>query len=66
MSGLGQMKQGDTAKAVQKIYDLAELSDPPMRLALGKDAIKYVREQQESVASDIAKFESWSKDLQMD
>lgn len=66
MEGLGQMKLGDSAKAVMKIYDLAELGDPPMRLVLGKDAINYIKTQQESVASDIAKFESWSENLQMD
>ena len=66
LEGLGQMKLGASVKAVKKIYAVTDLANPTMRLVLGKDAITYVKAQQESVAADIGKFESWSEDLQMD
>ena len=57
---------GDLRKAVAKIYALAGLEDPPMRLPLGKDAVKGIRDQIASVAAEVDKYESWSDDLDVD
>ena len=42
--GLKAQCQNDSAKGVQRIYELSQLADPPLRLQLGKDANHYVRE----------------------
>ena len=60
------MKLGDPKKAVSKIWELAALENPPLRLVLGKDAFMHIRGQVESVTAEIAKYESWSGDLQED
>lgn len=64
LEGMHSMKLGDPTKAVAKIWELAALADPPLRLLLGKDAFMHVRGQLESVTTEIAKYESWSDDLQ--
>ncbi len=56
-------KFGDAEKAAHKFYELASLSDPPLRLILGQDAIEMIRSKMKSVASDIEKYEAWSSDL---
>lgn len=66
LEGMGSAKLGDPKKAVAKIWELAALESPPMRLVLGKDAFMHVRGQLESVTTEIAKYESWSDDLQED
>ena len=54
---------GDTAKAARKIYELSLLPSPPMRLAMGRDALTNIRRQIQMVTDDIDKYETWSKDL---
>ena len=66
LSSLGDLKLGDPSKGVKKIYELSSLADPPLRLALGKDAIDYIRSQQKVVTADLEKYESWSDDLKME
>ncbi|KAH8104677.1 hypothetical protein BXZ70DRAFT_608168 [Cristinia sonorae] len=56
-------RRGDPEKAVDRIYDLAGLEDPPMRLLLGKDAIGRLRAQQVNLLADAEKYESWSEGL---
>ncbi|CAL1712882.1 unnamed protein product [Somion occarium] len=60
------MKQADTSKGVQKIYDLSLLPNPPLRLPLGKDAVAMVRGEAKSILEDAAKYESWSEGLDFD
>lgn len=55
--------EGDADKATKVIYNLALLSEPPLRLALGKDAIHYTREKIKSLTADVDAYESWSNDL---
>ena len=66
LTGLGSMKLGDPKKAVSKIWELTALENPPLRLVLGKDAFMHIRGQVESVTAEIAKYESWSDNLQED
>jgi len=54
---------GDPRKVVVKWYELAQLSDPPMRLVLGKDAVRLVRTQIEGLTKDLDAREDWSNDL---
>ncbi|KAI0092924.1 hypothetical protein BDY19DRAFT_1045279 [Irpex rosettiformis] len=56
-------KMGDTRKGSQKVYNLATLTDPPLRLVLGQDAIDSARGQLEAISVDLAAYESWSSDV---
>nr|VWP01366.1 Trihydroxynaphthalene reductase (EC (T3HN reductase) [Ganoderma boninense] len=53
----------DPAKGVQKIYELSQLPDPPLRLLLGKDANQYVAEYLAKVTKEVELYASWSDDL---
>ena len=55
----------DPAKAVQRIYDLSLLPDPPFRFPLGKDAVAGVKAQLKKIEDDIVKYESWSEGLEL-
>ncbi len=54
----------DPEKGVQKIYELSQLSDPPLRLLLGKDSNAYIGEYLEQVTREMKEYASWSDDLQ--
>ena len=53
----------DTTKAVQKIYELSELPNPPLRLLLGKDINKLAREYIAQLTQEADAYEAWSDDL---
>ena len=58
-------KQGsDPAKAVQRIYELSLLSDPPLRLPLGKICIAGIKAQLRAIEQDLTKYETWSDGLE--
>ncbi|RPD56665.1 NAD(P)-binding protein [Lentinus tigrinus ALCF2SS1-6] len=57
---------GDVKKAVEAIYKIAFLPEPPLHFLLGEDAIMYARKQWADVAADTDKYESWSKGLEKD
>ena len=44
---------GDPRKAAQAMFDLAYMQDPPLRLALGPDAVQGITDKLASVAADI-------------
>ncbi|KAM5540092.1 hypothetical protein V8D89_006232 [Ganoderma adspersum] len=56
----------DASKAVQKIYQLSELASPPLRLLLGKDINKGVREYIAQLTKEADVYESWSDNLEHD
>ena len=56
----------DASKAVQKIYQLSELESPPLRLLLGKDINKGVREYIAQLTREVDAYESWSDNLEHD
>ncbi|KAK7444363.1 hypothetical protein VKT23_015381, partial [Stygiomarasmius scandens] len=63
----GVMPPGDTEKAMKAIYDtFSKIDKAPLRLPLGKDAIKGVRATAKSLEEDAARFESLSDNLLMD
>ena len=57
-------KTGDAHKAVQKMYELTALENPPLRFPIGKEAdLAMIRNQLDSVAGDLKAYESWSADV---
>lgn len=56
----------DPAKAAEKLYHLAQLPEPPLRLPLGKDAVSTVEGRIEHLKEIVAKYGSWSHDLEFD
>ena len=62
----GHRMAADPAKAIQRIYDLSLLPNPPFRFVLGKDAIATVKEELKGIEEDVMKYESWSEGLDFD
>lgn len=59
----GGVQLGDVAKGVRKVYDLAGMPAPPLRIVLGKAAIEAVRGQLRAVSEAVDTYEDWSDDL---
>ncbi|THG96423.1 hypothetical protein EW026_g5403 [Hermanssonia centrifuga] len=57
---------GDAVKAIAKVYDLAQLENPPLRLPLGKDTVAGFREKLAKIVADVDRYESWSEGLTAD
>ena len=53
----------DASKAVEKIFELSLLGAPPLRLVLGKGAVKQVKAKAAEMLKNADEFEDWSKDL---
>ncbi|KAI0681637.1 NAD(P)-binding protein [Cerioporus squamosus] len=58
--------QGDARKAMEVVYKLAALENPPLHFPLGKDAIEVVRKATAARLADAEKYESWSDNLEKD
>ena len=54
---------GDPAKAVQKVYELSQLPDPPLRLLLGEDVNMMFKEWLAQVVREVEAYATWSDDL---
>ncbi|RPD56674.1 NAD-P-binding protein [Lentinus tigrinus ALCF2SS1-7] len=54
---------GDVRKAVEVIYKVASLPEPPLHFLLGENAIMYARKKLADLAADTNKYESWSEGL---
>ena len=54
---------GDSRKAMEAIYKLASLDDPPLHIPLGKDAVGVLRTKLAAMAEHADKYESWSEGL---
>jgi len=52
--------EADTANAVAAMYQIAQLPDPPLHFALGKDAIHLIRAKAAKLLADTDRFASWS------
>ncbi|EKM51800.1 uncharacterized protein PHACADRAFT_177214 [Phanerochaete carnosa HHB-10118-sp] len=65
-AGDPNFKIGDVNRAVAKIYGISELSQPPLRIILGMDAIGFVRSQLELLQKDVDASETWSQNLRED
>jgi len=54
---------GDPEKAVREMYKVTLLDNPPLRLPLGKDAVKHIKASLKKKLDELNTFESWSEDL---
>ena len=55
---------GDVGGAILRIYELARMRNPPMRLTLGKDAITTLRDRLKGWEDGLNRYESWSEGLE--
>lgn len=54
---------GDVHKAVERIYEASVLEHLPMRLFLGEDCVRRIKEKLQRVTMDLDEFEKWSEGL---
>jgi NAD(P)-dependent dehydrogenase (short-subunit alcohol dehydrogenase family) len=52
---------GDPAKAARAILEVLDSSDPPLRLALGNDAVDHIAAHHELLRTDLARWEKVSR-----
>jgi NAD(P)-dependent dehydrogenase (short-subunit alcohol dehydrogenase family) len=57
---------GDPRKAVAAILTALDASDPPLRLALGADAVDAIRAKHERLRADLDRWEALSRDTAFD
>ena len=57
---------GNLNKAVAKIYELAGVENPPLRLPLGKDSLESIRGHLANVSAEVEKYQAWSDNLTLD
>lgn len=55
---------GDTAKVADAFYGTAAIPDPPLHLPLGKDAVANTRKMVDELGDALARYESWSDDVE--
>lgn len=58
--------KGDTAKAAKVLYELSEIASPPLRLALGKDALDICIDKAAAVLKDVDEYASCSEGIERD
>ncbi|KAJ3486252.1 hypothetical protein NLI96_g4376 [Meripilus lineatus] len=56
----------DPRKAVKQFYKVASLPDPPLRLAIGLDAVGAIKQQLGKIGEGVDQYASWSEDLGFD
>jgi NAD(P)-dependent dehydrogenase (short-subunit alcohol dehydrogenase family) len=56
---------GDPAKAAQAILRVLEAGDPPLRLALGDDAVDFIRQRNRERTADLDAWEKLSRSLNL-
>ncbi|OCH90233.1 NAD-P-binding protein [Obba rivulosa] len=54
---------GDAAKAVEAMYKLASLPDPPLYFMLSKDPADNLKKKVEGRLADVEKYAAWSEDV---
>ncbi|KAJ8462674.1 hypothetical protein ONZ45_g17852 [Pleurotus djamor] len=54
---------GDPKKAMEKVYDLSKLEEPPRWLPLGKDSIEWISDHLSELQAVMKLYSSWSDDL---
>ncbi|EKM52031.1 uncharacterized protein PHACADRAFT_212630 [Phanerochaete carnosa HHB-10118-sp] len=60
------MRIGDVHKAAERIYEASMLKHPPMRLFLGEDCVRRLKEQLKRVTANLDGFGKWSEGLMED
>lgn len=57
---------GDARKAASQFYKIANLPEPPLRIAIGQDAVVAIKQQALKIAEGVDKYASWSENLSVD
>lgn len=57
---------GDTSKLVQRVWEISNREEVPLRVPLGLDAIAGFESQLESMKKDLEAARHWSADLAFD
>jgi NAD(P)-dependent dehydrogenase (short-subunit alcohol dehydrogenase family) len=61
VDGMDGSQPGDPAKAAQAILAALDCDDPPLRLALGNDAVDAIRGHHEQLRADLDRWEKLSR-----
>jgi hypothetical protein len=66
VDGMDETQPGDPRKAARAILEILDSPDPPLRLALGNDAVDNIAAHHELLRADLAQWEKLSRstDLQ--
>lgn len=56
---------GDQATAAQAILEVLDHADPPLRLALGNDAVDHIRAHHERLRTDLEQCEKLSRSMDL-
>lgn len=59
-------QNGDPKKAAKAMYELAVMSDPPIRCIVGTDAYKAINEKLKKYTDSVKKFEKLSNSTDVD
>jgi NAD(P)-dependent dehydrogenase (short-subunit alcohol dehydrogenase family) len=57
---------GDPAKAARAILEVLDSAEPPLRLALGHDAVDHITAHHELLRTDLARWEKLSRSTDLD
>ena len=60
------MGRGDSQKAAEAFYKLANLPDPPLHFVVGVDAVQMARKKLEELKASLDQYETWSVGLDRD
>ncbi|MFC6022354.1 oxidoreductase [Plantactinospora solaniradicis] len=65
VDGMHGTQPGDPAKAAQAILEVLDAADPPLRLALGNDAVDNIRAHHERLRVDLDRWEKLSRSMEL-
>jgi NAD(P)-dependent dehydrogenase (short-subunit alcohol dehydrogenase family) len=65
VDGMDGTQPGDPAKAARAIVDVLDEPDPPLRLALGNDAVDAIAAHHEQLRTDLARWEKVSRAMDL-
>ncbi|KAI0717997.1 NAD(P)-binding protein [Cerioporus squamosus] len=57
------LRMSDPAKGVQKIFEITQLANPPLRMPLGKESVTFIQQFAAELAKTAEEYASWSDDL---
>lgn len=57
---------GDPVKGARAMYELATMSDPPLRAVIGSDAYKGMQDKLKTYSESVKKFEKLSNSTDVD
>lgn len=62
----GFPRPGDPKKAMEVVYKLTELENPPVHFPLGPEAVETFKTKAAAYVADADRFADWNKDLHKD